>query len=246
MGVLALVDGRRRRADQARQVADVLRHQALDGTFGSGALPSEEQLCREFGVSRNAVRQALSLLVDEGLVARVPGIGTSVVTGKYPHGLHRLMGLGETLREHGDIVNEVRAVALTRAPTAVARRLRLTPGEQVVYLERVRHLGRLPLSLDLTYLPRDVGEPLLGADLANRDIFVLLEEITGQPLGVADLSVEAVSADPHTAALLDVADRAALLMVERLTHLADGRPVDLEWIRFRGDRITLHSRVQRG
>jgi GntR family transcriptional regulator len=245
MGVLALVDVRRRRADQARQVADVLRHQALDGTFGSGALPSEDQLSHEFGVSRNAVRQALSLLVDEGLVARVPGIGTSVVTGKYPHGLYRLMGLAETLREHGDITNEVRAVALTRAPTAVARRLRLAPGESVVYIERLRHLGRLPLSLDLTYLPRDVGEPLLGADLVNRDIFGLLEEITGQALGAADISVEAVSADPHTAALLDTGDRAALLMVERLTHLADGRPVDLEWIRFRGDRITMRSRLQR-
>lgn len=246
MGVRALVDARRRRADQARQVADVLRHQALGGTFGSAALPSEDQLSVEFGCSRNAVREALSLLVDEGLVARVPGIGTSVVTGKYQHGLHRLMGLAETLNEHGEIVNEVRAVALTRAPTAVARRLRLAAGEQVVYVERVRHLGRLPLSLDLTYLPRDVGEPLLDADLANRDIFGLIEETTGQRLGVADLSVVAVGADPHTAALLDTADRAALLMVERLTHLADGRPVDLEWIRFRGDRITMHSRLERG
>jgi GntR family transcriptional regulator len=34
-------------------------------------------------------------------------------------------------------------------------------------------------------------------------------------------------------------------MVERLTHLADGRPVDLEWIRFRGDRLTMHGRLER-
>ena len=56
---------------------------------------------------------------------------------------------------------------------------------------------------------------------------------------------EAVNADPHSAALLDVADRAALLMVERLSHLADGRPVDLEWIRFRGDRMTLQTELRR-
>ncbi|GAA4464198.1 GntR family transcriptional regulator [Phytohabitans houttuyneae] len=242
---LTLSEARRRRADGARQVADVLRHQVLGGAFATGHLPKEDQLCREFGVSRNTVREALALLVGEGLVERVPGIGTTVVTGKYPHGLHRLMGLAETLHEHGEISNEVRTVALIRAPSAVARRLRLAPEEPVVYVERVRHLDGLPLSLDLTYLPRDIGEPLMDADLARRDIFVLIEQTAGQPLGRADISVEAVNADRHTAALLDTVDRAALLMVERLTHLADGRPVDLEWVRFRGDRVTMRGELRR-
>jgi GntR family transcriptional regulator len=243
--VITLLEARRRRADRARQVADVLRHQVLVPGSGGGRLPKEALLCREFNVSRNTVRQALALLVDEGLVERVPGIGTTAVTAKYPHRLHRLMGLAETLHQHGEITNEVRAVALVGAPSAVATRLRLDPGEPVVYLERVRQLGGRPLSLDLTYLPRDIGEPLLTADLARRDIFVLIEQLTGQPLGAADISFEAVNADPHTAVLLDTVDRAALLMIERLTHLADGRPVDLEWVRFRGDRLTMQGQLQR-
>ncbi len=35
-------------------------------------------------------------------------------------------------------------------------------------------------------------------------------------------------------------------MVERLTRLADGRPVDLEYIRMRGDRVVLHGELSRG
>jgi GntR family transcriptional regulator len=243
--VATLVEARRRRADQARQVADVLRHQVLAAGFGAGPLPKEQELCREFNVSRNTVREALGLLAAEGLVERAPGIGTTAVTGKVPHGLYHLQGLGETLHEHGEITNEVRAVAVTRAPAAVARRLRLQANEQVVYIERLRHLDGRPLSLDLTYLPRDVGEQLLTTDLARQDIFVLIEGIAGQSLGTAEVSFEAVNADPHSAALLDTGDRAALLMVERLTHLADGRPVDLEWIRFRGDRLTMHGQLVR-
>ncbi|MEU7875831.1 GntR family transcriptional regulator [Dactylosporangium sp. NPDC049140] len=240
-----VIDAHRRRADRARQVADVLRHQVLGGAYPDGALPREEQLSRDFDASRNTVRDALALLVAEGLVERVPGVGTTVVTGKYPHGLHRLMGLAETLRDHGEITNEVRAVAIVRPPAAVARRLGLDGGDRVVYVERVRHLCGLPLSLDLTYLAHDIGEPLLGADLGHRDIFGLIEELAGQPLGAAEISLEAVNADPHTAALLETTDRAALLMVERLTRLADGRPVDLEWIRFRGDRITMRGELRR-
>ena len=30
-------------------------------------------------------------------------------------------------------------------------------------------------------------------------------------------------------------------MLERLTRLDDGRPVDLEFVRFRGDRITMRG-----
>ncbi|MCA2216633.1 GntR family transcriptional regulator [Jidongwangia harbinensis] len=237
---------RRRRADRARQVADVLRHQVLAGSFPQRQLPREAQLCADFDVSRNTVREAMALLADEGLVERSPGIGTTVVSAKYAHGLHRLMGLGETLHTQGEITNDVRTAALTRPPAPVAQRLGVPGDEPVVYLERLRRLDGVPLSLDLTYLPRDIGEPLLAEDLAGQDIFVLIERVAGRPLGTADISFEAVNADPHSAALLDAPPRAALLMVERLTHLADGRPVDLEWIRFRGDRLTMHGRLQRG
>ncbi|MFE0461323.1 GntR family transcriptional regulator [Kitasatospora sp. NPDC058965] len=236
---------RRLRADRARQVADVLRQQVLSEAFGDGPLPHEEQLAGEFGASRNTVREALDLLRGEGLVRRVPGSGTLVVADKVPHGLDRLKGLAETLREHGEVVNEVRAFGPVRAPGPVARRFGLPQGADVVYVERLRRLNGLPLSLDLTYLAPDIGAELDAADLAHRDIFRLIEEIAGQPLGRADITLEAVSADPHSAAVLEVPHGAALLMLERLTTLADGRPVDLEYIRFRGDRITMQGRLLR-
>jgi GntR family transcriptional regulator len=236
---------RRNRAGRARQVADVLRHQVLSGAFPAGQLPREPQLCEDFEVSRNTVRTALGMLAAEGLVERLPGVGTTVVTAKHTHGLHRLAGLAETLHGHGEITNEVRTLSVVRPPGLVARRLLIPADQPVIYLERIRRLDGAAVSLDLTYLPHDIGAPLLGEDLAHRDVFVLIEQVAGQPLGTAEISVEAVNADPHTAALLDVADRAALLMVERLSHLADGRPVDLEWIRFRGDRLTLQTQLRR-
>jgi GntR family transcriptional regulator len=127
----------------------------------------------------------------------------------------------------------------------LAERLGLEVGAPVVCIERLRRLGGLPLSLDLTYLPADVGEPLLAEDLVNNDVFTLLERICGQPLGRAEVGMEAVNADPHVAAVLDLPRGGALLLVERLTHLADGRPVDLEFIRFRGDRLTMRAVLDR-
>jgi GntR family transcriptional regulator len=234
----------RRRADRARQVADVLRRQVLAGHFAA-ALPAEARLGEEFGASRNTIREALALLRAEGLVERCPGVGTTVVARKHSHGLERLQGLAEVFDGRGTVHNEVRALSVVRPPAAVRDHLQLGAHDEVVFVERLRRLDGVPLSLDLTYLAPDLGQQLLGRDLANNDVFALLEEISGQRLGHADLVVEAVAADPHSAAVLDVPRHAALLMVERLTHLEDGRPVDFEFIRFRGDRLTLHGSTSR-
>jgi GntR family transcriptional regulator len=74
-------------------------------------------------------------------------------------------------------------------------------------------------------------------------VFALIER--RHRLGSATLVLEAIPADPHSAAALQVPDGAPLLMLERLTSLDDGRPVDLEYIRMRGDRITMRGNLVR-
>lgn len=236
---------RRRRADQARQIADVLRQQVLNGAYRDRMLPGENALIREFDTTRNTVREALDLVRSEGLVDRVPGLGTRVAVEKYPHGLDMLLGLAETLGGHGRVTNEVRTAGLTTAPPSIARHLGLPDRAPVVYIERLRSVSGLVLSLDLTYLAPEIGEPILAEDLERNDIFVLIERITQRRLGEAEISLEAVNADAHCADLLEVPRDSALLMLERLTRLDDGRPVDLEYIRFRGDRMRMSGRLVR-
>lgn len=235
---------RRPRADRARQVADVLRQQIHAGAFDR-TLPSEQHLAAEFATSRNTVRDALALLKDEGLIDRAPKVGTHVTQRKVDHGLDALTGLKETLKGYGEVRNEVRTAGPVTPPPAVARRLELAPGAEAIFVERLRYLGDLPLSLDLTYLAPDIGRDIITRDLEHNDIFALIEEISGGPLGSADLAMEAITADAHSAATLLVPDGAALLLLERLTRLDDNRPVDLEYIRMRGDRVTMRSSLIR-
>lgn len=222
----------------------MLRHQIHAGAY-DGGLPAEQELAAEFFVSRNTVREALAVLKNEGLIDRGPKVGTQVAVRKYDHGLDALVGLKETFKDYGEVRNEVRAVQQLAAPPAVARKLRLEPGEQVVFIERLRYLGDLPLSLDLTYLVPDLGADVVRHSLETNDVFALIEQVSGQRLGTATLALEAVSADAHSAATLQVPDGAALLLLERLTRLDDGRPVDLEYIRMRGDRITMRGSLMR-
>ncbi|MEH1015271.1 GntR family transcriptional regulator [Micromonospora sp. CPCC 206060] len=61
------------------QVADLLRQRIESGELAPGAtLPSEARLTQEYGIGREAVRMAVSLLRSEGLVSTVRGHGTRV------------------------------------------------------------------------------------------------------------------------------------------------------------------------
>lgn len=226
----------------------MLRQQIHAGAYPDG-LPPESELAAEFFLSRNTIREALTVLKNEGLIERGPKVGTHVAQRKVDHELDVLLGLKENFKHLGEVRNEVRAAMPVAAPPSVASRLRLETGEPAVFVERLRYLGDLPLSLDLTYLTPDIGSQILchplESPLEKQDLFALIEQVSGQRLGSASLALEAIPADAHSAATLQVPDGAALLMLERLSSLDDGRPVDLEYIRMRGDRITMRANLIR-
>nr|WP_296071164.1 FadR/GntR family transcriptional regulator [uncultured Actinoplanes sp.] len=69
-----------RPASLAEQVADQIRRRIADGEFPVGSLlPTEHELARELGVSRNSVREGLRSLVHAGLLGARAGYGTYVI-----------------------------------------------------------------------------------------------------------------------------------------------------------------------
>jgi GntR family transcriptional regulator len=237
-------DSRRERADR---VAADLRKRIASGELAAGSRLDEMAVAGDFSASRNTVREALDQLRREGLVERRRGVGTTVLAPKYGHGLDRLAGLGEALGEYGSVHNRVLlAKRISRVPAEVATRLEIETTAGAVRLRRLRLLNDTPLSLDISYVPVDIGVPLLEEDLANRDVFALIEQIAGSRLGSADVTVHAATAAPEIAALLDVRPHTAIFTIERLTRLADGRPVDTEVLHVRADRFALHTTLHRG
>lgn len=67
------------RATFREQIADRLRHAIIDGAISPGSAVTEQQLAARFGVSRGPLREAISQLVEEGLLISVPYTGTRVI-----------------------------------------------------------------------------------------------------------------------------------------------------------------------
>lgn len=70
-------------APKYQQVADALRADILDGVYQKRMLlPTEQLLCQRFHVSRQTVRQALSVLATEGMIERRQGSGSHILQSK--------------------------------------------------------------------------------------------------------------------------------------------------------------------
>jgi DNA-binding GntR family transcriptional regulator len=67
VAALAAIGGDLNRQSVSEQVVSVLREEILRGTLPPGSALTEVALAQSFGVSRNTVREAIRLLVHEGL-----------------------------------------------------------------------------------------------------------------------------------------------------------------------------------
>src|SRR5437763_11600792 len=123
------------------QTAEILRSRIVQNVWKQGdRLPSESQLCDEFGVSSITMRRAVATLVAEGLLVRLQGKGTFVSSDHaIVQGPPHLTSFTEDMRLRGwQSSARVIAVRAERAPDAVGTRLGLSPGGPVTVLTRVR------------------------------------------------------------------------------------------------------------
>lgn len=209
-------------------------------------LPSEDELVRDFSVSRTTLRSAIQALVQRGLVEIRRGLGTFVAHPKVVQELTSLTGFVEDMEALGRSASaRLLDWEEVHASEVVARQLALPLGARVIRIRRVRLSDGRPLSYDDTYLPRDLGARVVTDDLAVMPIFTLLETKYDTPLAEARYELEASIADSEVARALGVGTGSPIFLIERTSYAVDGRPVDYERLHYRGDQVRFVTRLAR-
>lgn len=230
-----------------QQLADRLRRKIAAGEYAVGAqLPSEEDLCREFGVSRITVRAALTQLADAHLLHRHRGKGTFVAAPPVEHQLIRLTDFVEDMTAAG--MHATSRVLLLReepAPDAVAVALGLLPGTPVVRLDRQRFADGTPIAVDTSYLPLRFGHLLDDTRLAEETIYEQLERRYGIVIDAGTFVVEAAHAPEPVARALGVRKGTAALLVHRTARTETGEAVFYQERHYRADRVRFRLELRR-
>jgi GntR family transcriptional regulator, N-acetylglucosamine utilization regulator len=198
-------------------------------------LPTEEELCRHYGVSRGTVRRAIADLVQQGLVYRKQGRGTYVSSPKLEGSI---LGSYKLYRANGvphDAGAKVLRCELHRANNEVRRILQLRPRSEVYELERIRFVQGVPVSLQLSYLPAQLCPGLHLQDLTHRHLYDVLRQDCGVSLLRAEEYVEPVLADEYVAERLGIAPGAPIFLVERHSYSFGDRVAEFRRASMRGD-----------
>ncbi|WP_341701880.1 GntR family transcriptional regulator [Ferrovibrio sp.] len=229
------------------QIFLILRGQILEGRLAQGALvPGEEELARQFNVSRITARRALGELAAEGLVTRSRGRGTHVAPRNDPPPIRAgVEGLLENLLAMG-LKTRVSLIEFGYEAAApdVAAALQVAPGEEVQRAVRVRSLEAGPFSYLTTYVPADIGRKFSRKELAQAPLLALLER-SGVVIGGADQTIAATLADTRVAPLLETAVGAPLIRISRAVHDQAGRPVEYIVGLYRPDRYQFRMSLDR-
>ena len=214
------------------QIRRAIKHRILDKHYcPNDKIPSELELADQFNVNRMTIRQALSSLVDEGLLLRKRGEGTFVTNNEE---LIRSLSL-----KHISMTNElllplkeskILTVHKTEVPPTplVREKLELSQKDSlVVKIIRDRLVPGGFRAFTINYLPIDIGRKLEEKALLKKSLLKIMEEDLNVNFTEAFQTIEASFADEEIAEHLGIVSGNPTLLTERIMYDQNGKPVEL-------------------
>lgn len=164
------------------QLEECLRSKIRDEKLQPGdPLPSEQELAKEFNVSRITVRQAMLRLQFEGVVERRQGKGTFVGRPKLVHSDRLVRPFEQEIVAQGRSPGfQFISYAELEPSPKVREQLRCAVGELVFHLERLKLLDGEPWAIENRFFPHRIGKVLDKGNLESLPIYQLLETVLGR------------------------------------------------------------------
>ena len=234
-----------------KEIADELREKIRTGEFAPGdRLPTEPELERLYGASRNTVRMAVATLVHEGLIQIQPGRGMFVPKGPIPFFvvLSREEGGDGTQSPLDSYSSGVRAAG--RKPSIrdfemrieypdreVARWLEIDEDTQVVVRSSKRFIDDIPYSLQSSYYSMDLvrGSEIESRNKIPRGTIRVLAELGYEQTGYRD-EIVARMPSPEERRFFRIGPGVPVIVVHRIAYATASTPIRLTVTTYAADR----------
>jgi GntR family transcriptional regulator len=230
-------------------LARVLTEEITSGRWVAGdRISSEPEICEAYGVSRATVRQALLRLENESMIERFKGRGTFVADSRNRSWmLQSSEGFfhDEVGRFGVNVTSTILRAEVAPLPHWATEALNLPDGSDGVILERLRYIdGKVMLHVSDYLLPRYAHAAL---SLKDRDgsLYDRLATEAGVTVAGGRRILEATRAAENIAKLLDVGQRAPLLLIESVSWDDNQQPFHCYHSWLRTDRIPIEIEVTR-
>jgi len=206
-----------RNIPQHRKLYEILRKHITGGVYKEGdLLPSENELCQVYGMTRPTVRQSLSTLAADGYITKHQGKGSIV------HNLPREIGILS-------VSGTTSAVGSRYLKTRIIVKPEIVPWDEdfmfpltdleresgCIYMERLRLLEDIPIFYDISYIASINLPRVTSRQFENRSLFQILRDHYGVEIKGGEQRIKAIPASTRISRFLKIRKGQPVLHLER-------------------------------
>jgi DNA-binding GntR family transcriptional regulator len=230
------------------QLAQTLIAEIEAGRFPVGGLiPTEFELCAQFGASRFTVREAIKRLVQLGMVSRQAGVGTRVI-GPRQHGgyVQVIEGLSDLHRFTSETRLELYGREVEKVSGDLVEALQARPGEAWLVVDATRRTeAGVAIALSRIYIHPAFRGVTLSDGSDHTPIYARIEQQFGEQIIEVRQNIEGIAVDAGSARRLAVKRGAPALRVTRTYYNRRGEVVEMAVSTHPADRYSYSQTFRR-
>lgn len=220
-----------------KQLENTLRQDIDTGKIAAGSqLPTENELCDIYHVSRVTVRKALAGLSEAGYLERHSGKGTFVAEKKMQRSINQVLGFTEMCKILNTTAGAKTLKISLEDPTETeCQQLSIQSNEQIVLLERLRYSDGKPVLLETNKFPESFSF-LFGENLTDASLYEVLRKFN-IIFEQSRKTIDIVFSSASEAKLLEIPKGHPLLRIQSIVSNADGSITSISQQLCIGDRF---------
>jgi len=207
-------------------------------------IPSEEELCKKYGVSKITVRQAVNNLVSDGYLMKLQGKGTFVASILPVVGLSMKTQLTEEMfGEEVKVEKEVLFKGIKEPSPDIRSYLKTT--DKIYHFLCRRTVNGNPAYLDESFIPYVMLPEIEQLDIIHNSLYLVLQEKAIKKIFRVVQTIEVQQVQGYPAHYLDLNEGVPVLAVHRLLLSSDNTPVGYTRFLGRSDRYKFQTDFER-
>lgn len=222
------------------KIHDAIKKDIDEGVWLIGdRLPSERDLADHFEVSRMTLRQAVTLLVEEGILERRVGSGTYVASHRVRDKMRGTTSFTEIVHSQGKTPSS-KLISYQRqlASDTEIKELQLEPSDYVIRMERIRYADNIPLVFEVASIPEKFIKDMKRDEITEHFFKTLISH--GFEIGKSRQTIYAKTASERVASYLSVSRGHAILALTQVSYFSNGNPFEYVRSQYVGDRFEFY------
>lgn len=202
-------------------IADNIKEQIANKIYKTGDfIPSENNLCSMYNVTRTTIRRSLSLLLKDNIISSIPGKGY-IINPPLSNRFHFQFDEKSCTKLSIDDT-QLMGVDIILPDIDLILKMHIQERKKIINIKRLFLHGNTPIAFDNKFIPYVTGIPIIEHEIK----FITFPSMFAKKMFIREfkekLTITAQKADPYIATLLEIENNTPVMLIEQKIDYEEG------------------------